>query len=107
MEADIEFTNLEEFTAAFGSAVKELVVQSEQSLIPLGQDIAGRWRSKVGGLGRFIDVTVGHTDAGMYVDIGPSKQGFGLLFQEFGTRFQPPHPAARPAIAEAVAAWRP
>lgn len=107
MEADIEFTNLEEFTAAFGSAVKELVVQSEQSLIPLGQDIAGRWRSKVGELGRFIEVTPGRTETGAHVDVGPSKRGFGLLFKEFGTRFQPPHPAARSAIAEAIGAWRP
>lgn len=54
-----------------------------------------------------VEVTEGRGADTYFVDVGPSRKGFYLAFKEFGTRHQQAEPWARPAIAEAVAAWGP
>lgn len=49
----------------------------------------------------------GRDTKGVFVDVGPTRKGFWLAFQEFGTSKQAPRPFMRPAIERCIARWKP
>lgn len=103
--------NFTEWEAALDRELAKILTDAERAVVDLGNDI-GRREQAAGprGAGEHgidsITVEIGRSADLFWVDVGPDEKYFYLAYYEFGTHHQPPRPFMRPAIAEAVSAWR-
>lgn len=97
--SDIRFDSralAELFLSSEGPIAKDLArraIQVDRMAKQLAPVDTGRLRSS-------ITWKLGHDARGLYAEIGSNVEY--AIFQELGTRFVPPHPYLRPALAAAV-----
>jgi HK97 gp10 family phage protein len=83
------------------AVIKRVLRRSEKEAGQIWIDaIKARVPVDTGRLEESITYKTEATPEGMTLHVGPGPEGFYLLFQEFGTRFQEAQPSMRPAVEE-------